>query len=109
WRYRVNPVTRATELTLIVFKEITSEPKGMFENETVTRFRVFMLNDAGQVEYKIFRQVGGEDDVTPMEFVEEGSGVIANLTKIPVGVCGTLGSAPPLSDIALKNIEHYQT
>ena len=110
WRYRVNPVSRATELTLIVFKEMTSEPKGMFENETVTRFRAFMLNDAGQVEYKLYRQVGDEKDgSTQVDFVEEGSGIIANLTKIPVAVCGTLGSPPPLADIALKNIEHYQT
>lgn len=113
WRYRINPVSKAKELTLIVFKEQTNEPAGMFANEIVTRYRAFSLNDAGQVEYRLYRQTGetGIDTVFgPAEFVLEAEGIIPRLTKIPVGICGKgLGAKPPLTDIALKNIEHYQT
>ena len=106
WQYRVNPVSKRKELSLIVLRERSWESVGEFVSEEVTRYRVFRL-DGQTVVWQLWREVKGRDGREEYEL--EGEGVLPNLTQIPVAVVGRLGAPPPLMDIALKNIEHFQT
>jgi hypothetical protein len=107
WRHRINPISQAKELEMVVLKEITNERKGKFVSKPVTRYRVFNLVDGG-VGWELWRQPEEENGVKP-DPVSEGGGFIQGLTQIPFAVVGELGANPPLLDIAIKNIEHFQT
>ena len=107
WRYRVNPVSKKTELSLIVFREITTEASGEFTSEEVLRFRVFRY-EGDVVTWQVYRQLYDEERKSN-EYVLEASGEIPQLSQIPIAVVCNLGGDPFLLDIALKNIEHFQT
>lgn len=107
WAYRINPLTKSKELSLIVLHEEDYEQNGQFTFEEVERYRVFRLVD-GQVTYQVWREYetngnGGE------EYVLEQEGVLPELSAIPVAIVHDLGDDPKLLDIALKNLEHFQT
>ena len=106
WRYEVNPVSKQTELRLIVLRQITEEPAGDFVSEAVIRYRVFRF-DGMTVSFEMYREIVNRDN--RVEYVLEDTGVLPELSQIPVAVIGTLGGDPLLMDIALKNIEHFQT
>lgn len=108
WRFRINPVSKKKELELIVLREDVDEPDGKYLSKNVTRYRVFSLVN-NQVQWELWREVQAEGPVEKKEVVREASGSVPRLTELPVGILGELGEAPPLLDIALKNIEHYQT
>lgn len=101
WQYRTNPVTKAKELSLIVFQENTPEKKGRFGVETAQRYRVYEL--AGNKVTLQTWTVDGEDEPKP-----DGEPVTINTSAIPVNIVGNI-EPPPLYDIAKKNIEHFQT
>jgi hypothetical protein len=107
WRTRVNEVSKKKELSLIVFREITTEAAGDFVSQEVVRFRVFRLDD-NVVTWQLYREVMDNRTNNP-SFEIEASGSLPQLTQIPVAVVGELGADPFLLDIALKNIEHFQT
>lgn len=107
WRFEVNPVSKRKELRLIVFRELVSIPTGEFVSDEVVKFRVFRF-DGVLVSWELYRETTNEKTRKP-EFVLEDAGVIPQLTQIPVAIVGDLGNDPFLLDIALKNIEHFQT
>lgn len=109
WRHRVNSVSKAKELELIVFKEITNELKAgaRFETEVKTRYRMFELIGSA-VSWELWEEQRKER-TNEIEIVLIQSGLLERATRIPVSIVGNLGDAPPLIDIALKNIEHFQT
>lgn len=106
WRFTVNPVSRRKELSLIVLREVSSEPAGEYVSEEVVRFRVFRF-DGLLVSWQLHRELKSETGRA--EYVLEAEGALPDLTQIPVAVVGRLGAEPPLMDIALKNLEHFQT
>lgn len=107
WRYRINPISKSTELSLIVFREKSEEATGSFTSEEVTRFRVFRF-DGNLVTWELYREMYSEKEKRT-EYVLEASGSLPQLSQIPVAVIGELAGDPFLLDIALKNIEHFQT
>lgn len=107
WRHRINPISKKKELSLIVFREISAEATGEFTSEEVVRFRVFRY-DGTVVTWQLYRQ-NFDERTRELTFDLEASGSLPQLTQIPVAVVGELGSDPFLLDIALKNIEHFQT
>jgi hypothetical protein len=102
WSHRINPVSKAKELDMIDFKEVTFERDG-FAFEAVTRYRVYELI-GNQVTLQLWKENGetGEPE-------KEGEPMVINTTQIPTPIAGNLGMPPPLYDIALKNLEHYRT
>ena len=107
WRYQINPISKSRELSLIVLREITDEPVGEYTSEPVVRFRVFRY-DGFLVTWQLYREVGNDEN-KKVEYILEAEGSLPQLTQIPVSVVGELGDDPLLLDIALKNIEHFQT
>ena len=105
WAYRVNPVSKQVELSLLVLCEVTSEPKGRFEYETVTRYRVLWLEN-NQAKWELWRKV--ETTKKEAEWILDAAGVFAGFTELPVAIVGCLTDAPRLMDIADVNIKHYQ-
>ena len=105
WRYQVNPVSKRKELSLIVLREESEEAAGDFVSETIVRFRVFRF-DSQVVSWALYRELRTQGK---LEFVLEGEGLLPQLSQIPVAIVGELGADPFLLDIALKNIEHFQT
>lgn len=108
WRYRVNPVTKKTELSLIVFKEITDEVKGRFLTETVTRYRVFYLDEIGRPAWELWREIKDKNNLKEAELIREGGGTLERLSAIPVAIAGSLEQKPAMLDLALLNIKHFQ-
>lgn len=107
WRYQINPISKSKELSLIVFREVTDEPTGEFTSDSVVRFRVFRLQE-GIVTWQVYREAYSEREKT-IDYLLESSGVLPQLSQIPVAIIGELAGDPFLLDIALKNIEHFQT
>ena len=107
WRYQINPVSKSKELSLIVLREISDEATGEFVSESVVRFRVFKF-DGALVTWQLYREVEIAD-TSKTEYLLEAEGALPQLSQIPVAVVGELAADPPLLDIALKNIEHFQT
>jgi len=108
WHYRINPVSQAEELDLLVFKECTQERDGRFGVAEVTRYRVLELDDAGNVTVEVWIETDGDAKKDEDLKIDEPKRVIG-VSKIPFSVSGHLGDEPPLHDIAKKNIEHFQT
>lgn len=107
WQTRINPVSKSTELTLIVFKVTTRELSGRFISKNVTRYRVLFLNEQNQIAWELWRLVKENNNLTD-EIVLEKSGVITGISRIPVAVVGSLDHAPPMIDLALLNVKHFQ-
>lgn len=100
-----------TILTQITFKEVTSEPdEGARFAETIAeRYRVFTLTDTG-VDWQLWRKIKQPNQKIKWEVEAEGR---LRLSSIPVSVlyadrAGFLVSTPPLLDLALLNLLHYQ-
>jgi hypothetical protein len=106
WQYQINPISKSKELTMIVLREVTNESTGEFTSGQVVRFRVFRLVE-GLVTWALFREERKSKD--KVEYVLEGDGAMPQLTMIPVAIVGHLGADPFLLDVALKNLEHFQT
>ena len=107
WDYQINPVSRRRELSLIVFRETITRKSGTFTRETVTQYRVYML-EKGRVIWQLWEEVK-DARTNKIEHILVGDGTIDKQTSIPVAVVGELGNAPPMMDLVYKNIEHYQT
>lgn len=107
WRYEVNPISKAQELTLIVLHEVANEPSGDFSWAMVERYRVFRKTPNGIV-WEIWRAVDSTLSNKEREFVIEQSGTYPSMTQIPVVILGELTNQPPLLDLARANIKYYQ-
>lgn len=113
WRSTV--IDGQTVLNQVTLKECSYEPAGMFGEEEVTKYRVLRrILDAETekwiVGWEIYRETKGQDGQT-IYFVEK-SGILP-IPEIPLAPIyarktGFLTSRPPLLDLALINIAHYQ-
>lgn len=106
WQYQINPVSKSKELSLIVLREITLESVGDYTSAPVVRFRVFRLVD-GLVTFELYREEKMSNG--KVEYIVESEGSLPQLTMIPVAIVAELGDDPLLLDVAIKNIEHFQT
>jgi len=109
--WRTSIINGETVLTQITFEEKTNEPKGEYGEDEVCRYRVFRL-DQGVVTWTLYRKQKAEGTAEET-FIEEGSGTVIGLDRIPVAVVygnrtGMLQSTPPLLDLAHLNIRHWQ-
>jgi hypothetical protein len=103
-------VNGQTILEQITFEECSTEKDGRFGQKDVTRYRVLFLED-GVVKWELHRK--DKDASGKEEIVLEDQGTFKNVTEIPVSVAysrktGFLTSCPPLLNLALLNIKHYQ-
>ena len=94
-----------------MLREVNDEPVGEYGNQAVVRYRKFWLgtaqNGAETVNWALYREeVNNEGQVY---YAQEGGGILTGLTQIPFRPVRDLGEPPPLMDIALKNIEHFQS
>jgi hypothetical protein len=101
--WRVKVVSGQTMLDLVVFKECTQEPDGEYGEKMVVRYRVLRPGS-----WALYR----ESDDQSKEIVFESGGPMS-LAEIPVAVAysrkrGILTSCPPLLDLAMTNVAHYQ-
>ena len=97
-------------LTQITFKEETCEPAGRFLTKEVTRYRVYTRTDAG-VFVETWIEQKTKDGKT--EVVPEVEPQRIDVSEIPVAIVygnqeELLTSEPPLLDLALVNIRHFQ-
>lgn len=106
WQVRINPISKRKELSLIVLREITHEAAGEFLSVQVVRYRAFRF-DGTTVSWSLYREEEKQNGET--EYLLEAEGILPNLSQIPVAIVGDLGRPPVLMDIALKNLEHFQT
>ncbi len=102
--WRTEQVNGQTRLAQITFREITNESAGQFAEEEITRYRVLR---PGSWELWREAETGGQRN-----WILEDAGV-STLPEIPVAVIygrktGYLTSRPPLLDLALINLAHYQ-
>jgi len=115
WSERVNPVSKRTEIDLLVFKEIKFERVGNFGREKVVYYRVLYLDEANRAAWQLHKEQKNEQ-TGAKEIIEIGRGVITImksgqktfLDHLPLAVIGKLGDEPPMLDLALVNIKHYQ-
>lgn len=110
WRTQV--INGAVVLTLLVIQEVVDVPNGRFGTSSVTRYRVFIRDDAtGLINWEVWEQ---EDDAKDPVMMEGQSGVLTATTRIPFAVCyagerlAALQSLPPFLDLAYTNIAHIQ-
>jgi len=108
WDYEINAVSKRRELSLIVFREMVTRKSGTFTRESVTQYRVFMLEN-GRVLWQLWEEQKKDTGTKEIEYILINDGVINNQTAIPVAVVAELGDKPPMLDMTFKNIEHYQT
>lgn len=114
WRYRVNPVTKVTELSMLVVRVVSEEPDGDFGTAMVTRYSVWRL-DGNRVVWERWEKAGEKD-----EYMIAATGTLANATRIPARVVGSLTDEPKLlveTDLEIKvfqkessfdTVEHLQ-
>lgn len=92
-------------LTQIVLEEETMEPDGLYGEEEVCRYRALRPGS-----WELYREI--EDQSAGKVYVLEAAG-LTSLSYIPVAPVysrktGFLTSRPPLLDLALINLAHYQ-
>lgn len=107
--WRSSNINGETVLSQITFEEKTTEPKGKFGQEEITRYRVFRL-EAGAVNWELYRKTVSANGQEEIAIEDEG---VTTLGRIPVTVVygnriGKLTSSPPLLDLAYLNIAHWQ-
>lgn len=108
WDYRVNEVSRKTELTLIVLRERKSVQSGMFLREVRTQYLVYWLDENSKVKWQRWEEQKKENsNETECVAITEPA-VIEKQTEIPAALIGKLKDKPPLRDLAYKNLEHAQ-
>lgn len=104
---------------LVTFREKTSEvpPGSRFTEVQVTRYRVYerVQDDAGVpfVIWELWREEKDPKDESKKRYIREKEGTIP-IPEIPVVPVyanreGFFESRPPLLDLALLNIQHFQT
>jgi hypothetical protein len=103
--WRSETINGRVRLAQITFRECSLEPDGEYGEKEVVRYRV--LNPG---RFRIFREVKDEGGKVTYALDSEG---LTSLSEIPVAVVyghktGFLTSAPPLLDLALLNLTHYQ-
>src|SRR5262249_45119914 len=91
-------------LDQITFEECSYEPNGEYGEEEVKRYRVLRPG-----YWELYREIKTE---TGADYIVEAAGE-SSLSEIPLAVIygrktGYLTSKPPLLDLALINIGHYQ-
>jgi len=112
WQTRINAVSKSTELSLLILREITREQTGRFLVKSVTRYRVLFLNEQNQVAWELWRETKANEHSSEVDFNLEASGVIEKVSQIPAAIIygkkqGELEGVPPLLDLALANLRHY--
>ena len=107
WRY--SSYDGQQVLTQITFRECSYEPDGEYGEKEVIKYRVLSPG-----VWSLWREVKATSSVTGYtgEYILESSG-FTSLSEIPLAVIysrktGYLTSQPPLLDLALLNICHYQ-
>jgi hypothetical protein len=105
WRFRINPVSKQKELSLIVFEEKTEEPAGRFISTCVTRYRVWFLDDSGNAMWEVWIKTDKErEDARP---VLESSGSF-NAKELAVAFIGDVCDDPKLLVESRLEIKAYQ-
>lgn len=107
--FRTTTVNGSPVLTQAVLRETASVYDGDFGEAEVEQVRVYRLNDAGSVEYSVWRKLNGKD---VWDQVEKMGGTLS-VPVIPIVAMyanrtGFLLSDPPLLDLAIENVNHYQ-
>jgi uncharacterized protein DUF4055 len=106
WRTKV--VNGQTKVDLIVFKECSQEPDGEYGEKEVVRYRVLRPGS-----WELYREIKGQNNEIEAVLDPDNPGGPTSLSEIPVAIVygrkeGILKSRPPLLDLALINIAHYQ-
>ncbi|HVI70735.1 MAG TPA: hypothetical protein VM656_04525, partial [Pyrinomonadaceae bacterium] len=106
--WRTDVINGQTKLTLVVFKEETKEPDGDYGEKKVTRYRVLRPGS-----WELFIETKGENGEKRIVPDPDNPGGPTSLDEIPVAIVyarkkGILCSQPPLIDLALTNISHFQ-
>lgn len=112
WETRINPISRSTELSLLVLRETTQEKSGKYLKTNVTRYRSYFLDENNNVAWQLFREYKQNPTATQIELKLDSEGVIEKVSQIPAAVIygqkhGILKGSPPLLDLALANLRHY--
>lgn len=112
-------------LTQLVYRERVVAPEGDYAEQEVTRYRVYRLvsaraqedlkRDTGRaVAFEVFQrnddQASGAADSDDLERIEQG---VMDIGRIPLATfygnrTGFMESTPPMLDLALENIKHFQ-
>lgn len=95
------------KLEQVTFEECSMEPDGEYGEEEVTRYRV--LRPGSWELYRVVKDGQGKDMVVADP---DSPGGDTSLSEIPVSVCygrylAPMVSNPPLLDLAVTNIAHY--
>lgn len=112
-RFRTATVGGQIILVHLAFRETTTEQVGSYGEKEVTRIREFVLTTEERepvVVWRTWRQRKEGDNST---WYTETSGRLDGVTRIPfavtyTGQCGYLESDPPLLDLAMENVKHWQ-
>jgi uncharacterized protein DUF4055 len=104
--WRVSFEAGRAVITQITFKECSYEEDGLYGEKEVVKYRVLRPGS-----WELWREIGGPQ-ATINQYILEASGA-TSLNEIPVVAIysrktGYLTSRPPLLDLALLNICHYQ-
>lgn len=107
--WRTTVVHGQTKLDLLVLREQSCEPDGEYGEVNVTRYRVLRPGS-----WELYKEI--KDSKTGLMTIApdpETPGGPTSLTEIPVAILysrktGILRSRPPLLDLALINIAHFQ-
>lgn len=107
WRYRVNPISQARELSLLVLREITDEYLDRFESVSVTRYRVYSFDQNNKVSMDLWKENPGKEG--DEKFTQEGSTVtFPFFSAIPAAIIGCLDDEPKLLIESRLEILAYQ-
>lgn len=103
--WRTSVVNGQTRLDMIVFRECSTEPEGEYGAKEVVRYRVLRPGS-----WELYRETKVSQDQTGIMLEDAGT---TSLSEIPVAIVysrktALLESCPPLLDLALTNIAHYQ-
>lgn len=116
-RFRTVNVNGRPVITELAYRERTAEPDGTYGEREVERVRIYRrgVGEDGKpaVTFEIWanrRADGAASD----SWVRDSEGTMRGISRIPLATdytrrVGFLESAPPLLDLAIENVLHYQT
>lgn len=109
-RFSTQMVNGRAVLTEFVYRECAVERDGQYGEREVQRIRIYRLT-GGRVEFQVFTK--RKDESGKESWTAEKQGTMS-IDEIPVATAYTsrvryLESEPPLLDLALENVLHYQT
>lgn len=109
WRYKVNELTQATELELIVFHEPKEEvdPDNKFGVKTIDYYRVYFM-EGSQVKWELWRKKGSGESRDGGEYFMEKDGTLQGRSAIPVAIVGCLDEEPRLLVESRLEVKAYQ-